>query len=57
MTPRIAAVHSCGIGFQPMVAVFRDIDRYSDRISESGAIFYIERKIAPLVLSRLRRCS
>jgi hypothetical protein len=24
-----------GIGFQPMVAVRRDIDRYSDRISQS----------------------
>jgi hypothetical protein len=28
-----------GIGFQPMVAVRRDIDRYSDRNSKSEAIF------------------
>jgi hypothetical protein len=30
---------SRGIGFQPMVAVRRDIDPYSDRISTSEAIF------------------
>jgi hypothetical protein len=41
---------SRGIGFQPMVAVHRDIDRYSDRMSTSGAIFCSIQKIAPLVL-------
>jgi len=28
-----------GMGFQSMVAVLRDIDRYSDRINKSEAIF------------------
>jgi hypothetical protein len=28
-----------GIGFQPMVAVIRDIDRYSDRVNKSEAVF------------------
>jgi hypothetical protein len=43
------------IGFQPMVAVFRDIDRHSDRIGKSEALLYIEQKIASLVSIRLRR--
>jgi hypothetical protein len=43
--------------FQSMVAVRRDIDRYSDRISKSEAIFGFENKIASLVLFRLCRCS
>jgi hypothetical protein len=48
---------TCGIGFQPMVAVLRDIDRYSDRAIKSGAIFFSPQKIASLVLNRLGRCS
>jgi hypothetical protein len=47
-----------GIGFQPMVAVRRDVDRYSDRISKSEAIFSRRKsEIASLLLLRLRRCS
>jgi hypothetical protein len=34
--------HCSGVGFQPMVAVCRDIDRYSDRISRSEASFVLD---------------
>jgi hypothetical protein len=43
--------------FQSMVAAFRDVDRYRDRISKSEAIFRLERKIALLVMIRPRRGS
>jgi hypothetical protein len=55
-SPWVAAKN--GIGFQPMVGVRRDVDRYSDRISKSEAISSRRKsKIASLLLNRLRRCS
>jgi hypothetical protein len=57
-SPCVAVRRERGIGFQPMVAVRRDVDRYSDRISKSEAIFSRRKsEIASLLLLRLRRCS
>jgi hypothetical protein len=46
----------CRIGFQPMIVVRRDIDRYSDRFNKSEAPPASNRKIASLLLNRLSRC-